>query len=77
MKLEYYMIDGEKYPIGDFIHVGLAAQNPILVEVLVKHNGLREATVEVCVVGPSILTCPPVLAKKITHRLILHPSCNI
>jgi hypothetical protein len=63
MKLEYYMIDGEKYPIRDFIHVGLAAQNPILVEVLVKHNGLREATVKVCIVSPSILTWPPVLAK--------------
>jgi hypothetical protein len=59
----HHRIDGEKYPLHDFIHVGLAAQNRILVEVLVKRNGLGEATVEVCVGAPSILIQLTVLTK--------------
>jgi hypothetical protein len=60
-----HRIDGEKYPVHDFIHVGLAGQNCILVKVLVKGNGLYKASVEVCVGAPSILTWLPVLAKLV------------
>lgn len=43
-----------KYLICNFVSIGLATQNCILVERSVKRNGLCEPTVEVCVAAPFV-----------------------